>query len=107
MGVTYPAPLGGCKTERRKCTRPQNGQELSLSFDIASIEVYAVYSVASLDETVTHNGIYIAIGSTGNTWLHESCPGDGTVHIRVVSKSNHAASLGQCKSAVQLPRESQ
>ena len=83
--------MGGCKTERRKCTRPQNGQELSLSFDIASIEVYAVYSVASLDETVTHNGIYIAIGSTGNTWLHESCPGDGTVHIRVVSKSNHAA----------------
>ena len=42
-----------------------------------------------LDETVTHNGTYIAIGSTGNTWLHESCPGDGTVHIRVVSKSNH------------------
>ena len=66
--------------------------------------MYAVYSVASLDETVT---LYIAIGSTGNTWLHESCPGDGTVHIRVVSKSNHAASLGQCKSAVQLPRESQ
>ena len=62
--------------------------ELSRSFDIAR-EVYtiydadgfsyadAVYSVASLDETVTHNGIYI--GSTGNTWLHEVCPGDETV----------------------------